>query len=207
MPSLASLIPFALGSVLITIAPGPDMALITRQVLAFGQRVARATAAGNVCGVLIHTTLVALGLSAVLLASVRVFDVVKLVGAAYLVYLGVTSIRHARNQVPDTVGPVARTRAKGFRQGLLSTLLNPKPILFLSTFLPQFVNPHGNVTLQIFALGGFHTLVAAVWLPLYAALVGRLHVVLSRRRVRMWLERATGVVLISFGLRVALSHR
>jgi threonine/homoserine/homoserine lactone efflux protein len=90
---------------------------------------------------------------------------------------------------------------------LLSTLLNPKPILFLSTFLPQFVNPHGNVTLQIFALGGFHTLVAAVWLPLYAALVGRLHIVLSRRRVRMWLERATGVVLISFGLRVALSHR
>jgi threonine/homoserine/homoserine lactone efflux protein len=207
MPSLASLIPFALGSVLVTIAPGPDMALITRQVLAFGQRVARATAAGNVLGVLIHTTLVALGLSAVLLASVRVFDVVKLVGAAYLIYLGVMSIRHARQPASEDGRPVARTRATGFRQGLLSTLLNPKPILFLSTFLPQFVNPHGNVTLQIFALGGFHTLVAAIWLPAYAALVGRLHVVLTRRRVRMWLERATGLVLISFGLRVALSHR
>ncbi len=206
MPSLVSLVPFVIGSVLITIAPGPDMALITRQVLAHGQRVARATIAGNVTGVLVHTLLVGFGLSAVLLASVKVFDAVKIAGAVYLVYLGVMSIRHARRPV-DEVGPVAPSRAIDYRQGLLSTLLNPKPILFLATFLPQFVNPHGNVTLQVLGLGGFHALVAAVWLPLYAAFVGRLHVILTRRRVRMWLERATGVVLISFGLRLALSHR
>ncbi|HKU58409.1 MAG TPA: LysE family translocator [Gaiellaceae bacterium] len=96
MPSLVSLVPFVIGSVLITIAPGPDMALITRQVLAHGQRVARATIAGNVTGVLVHTLLVAFGLSAVLLASVKVFDAVKIAGAVYLVYLGVMSIRHAR---------------------------------------------------------------------------------------------------------------
>lgn len=206
MPSLISLVPFVVGSVLVTIAPGPDMALITRQVLAHGQRVARATIAGNVTGVLVHTLLVAFGLSAVLLASVKVFDAVKIAGAAYLVYLGVLSIRHARRPV-DHAGPVARSRATGYRQGLFSTLLNPKPILFLATFLPQFVNPDGNVTLQVVGLGGFHALVAAVWLPVYAVFVGRLHVILMRRRVRMWLERATGAVLISFGLRLALSHR
>lgn len=206
MPSLVSLVPFVVGSVLVTIAPGPDMALITRQVLAHGQRVARATIAGNVTGVLVHTTLVAFGLSAVLLASVKVFDAVKIAGAVYLVYLGVMSIRQARRPVDD-VGPVARSRTTGYRQGLFSTLLNPKPILFLATFLPQFVNPDRNVTLQVLGLGGFHALVAGVWLPLYACFVGRLHVVLTRRRVRMWLERATGVVLISFGLRLALSHR
>jgi threonine/homoserine/homoserine lactone efflux protein len=207
MASLVSLVPFVIGSVLITIAPGPDMALITRQVLAHGQRVARATIAGNVTGVLVHTLLVAFGLSAVLLASVKVFDAVKIAGAVYLVYLGVTSIRHARRPVVDEVGPVARSRVTGYRQGLFSTLLNPKPILFLATFLPQFVNPDGNVTLQVLGLGSFHAFVAAVWLPLYAAFVGRLHVILTRRRVRMWFERATGAVLISFGLRLALSHR
>jgi threonine/homoserine/homoserine lactone efflux protein len=207
MPSLVSLIPFVIGSVLVTIAPGPDMALITRQVLAHGQRVARATIAGNFTGVLVHTMLVAFGLSAVLLASVKVFDVVKIAGAAYLVYLGLMAIRHARQPSGEDARPVARSRATGYRQGLFSTLLNPKPILFLATFLPQFVNPHGNVTLQVLGLGGFHALVAAVWLPVYAAFVGRLHVILSQQRVRMWLERATGVVLISFGLRVALSHR
>jgi threonine/homoserine/homoserine lactone efflux protein len=207
MPSLVSLIPFVVGSVLVTVAPGPDMALITRQVLAHGQRVARATTAGNVTGVLVHTVLVAYGLSAVLLASEHVFVVVKLIGAGYLVYLGVMAIRNARRPEHEATGPVARSRLTGYRQGLLSTLFNPKPILFLATFLPQFVNPHGNVTLQVLGLGGFHALVAAVWLPIYAAFVGRLYVVLTRPRVRAWLERATGVVLISFGLRVALSRR
>ena len=88
VPSLASLVPFVVGSVLVTIVPGPDMALITRQVLAYGQRVARATIAGNVTGLVVHTAGVAFGLSAILLGSARVFDVLKLLGAAYLIYLG-----------------------------------------------------------------------------------------------------------------------
>jgi threonine/homoserine/homoserine lactone efflux protein len=209
-PSLASLLPFALGSLLVTIVPGPDMALVTRQVLVHGQRVARATIVGNVLGLVVHTTAVALGLSAVLLASARVFDVVKLLGAAYLIYLGVTALRHARRAgaVADAATPerAAKTRATAFRQGFLSTILNPKPGLFFATYLPQFINPHGNVALQVFALGGFHVVLGAVWLTTYANLVSRLHLVLSRERVRRWLERLTGVVLISFGVRVALSR-
>ena len=209
-PSLASLLPFALGSLLVTIVPGPDMALVTRQVLVHGQRVARATIVGNVLGLVVHTTAVALGLSAVLLASARVFDVVKLLGAAYLIYLGVTALRHARRAgaVADAATPerAAKTRAAAFRQGFLSTILNPKPGLFFATYLPQFINPHGNVALQVFALGGFHVVLGAVWLTTYANLVSRLHLVLSRERVRRWLERLTGVVLISFGVRVALSR-
>jgi threonine/homoserine/homoserine lactone efflux protein len=209
-PSLASLLPFALGSVLVTIVPGPDMALVTRQVLAYGQRVARATIAGNILGLVVHITIVAFGLSAVLLASAHVFDVVRLVGAAYLVYLGLTTLWHARR--PGAVREeraerVAKTRAIAFRQGLFSTVLNPKPALFLATYLPQFVNPHGNVTLQVFGLGAFHCVVGIVWLTTYAHLIGRLHVVLTRERVRRWLERATGAVLISFGIGLAFSRR
>jgi threonine/homoserine/homoserine lactone efflux protein len=208
---LTSLIPFVVGSVLVTIVPGPDMALITRQVLAYGQRAARATVLGNVLGLVVWTTAVALGLAAVLLTSARAFEVVKLLGAAYLVYLGLSTLRHARRSVAAAEGESpARpsiTRATAFRQGLLSTSLNPKPGLFFATYLPQFVNPHGNVALQVVALGAFHCVVGVVWLTTYANLVGRLYVILSRARVRRWLERATGAVLISLGFRVALSHR
>jgi len=211
LPSLYSLLPFALGSLLVTIVPGPNMALVTRQVLAHGQRVARATVAGNVLGLVVHTTAVAVGLSAVLLTSARIFDIVKLLGAGYLIYLGLTTLRHARGAgaIAEAANPdrAGKTRAMAFRQGLLSTTLNPKPGLFFATYLPQFVNPHGNVALQVLALGGFHCLVGVVWLTTYANLVGRLHVVLSRQRVRRWLERATGAVLISFGVRVAFSNR
>jgi threonine/homoserine/homoserine lactone efflux protein len=208
MLALTALVPFAVGSVLVTVVPGPDMALVTRQVLAFGQRVARATIAGNILGLVVHTTLVAAGLSAVLLASARVFDVVRLVGGAYLVYLGVTAVLHARRRpvVEPTPEHAARTRSTAFRQGFLSTTLNPKPALFFATYLPQFVDPDGNVALQVGLLGGFHCVVGILWLTLYAHLVGRLHLVLGRDRVRRRLERLTGVVLVALGLRVALER-
>jgi len=205
--SLSSLAPFVIGSVLVTIVPGPDMALITRQVLVYGQRTARVTIAGNVLGLVVHTVGVAFGLSAILLGSVRVFEVVKLLGAAYLVYLGLTTIFMARAPDDSDVAREPITQGKAFRQGFLSTTLNPKPALFFATYLPQFVDPDGNVALQVLALGGFHILVGVVWLTTYAALIGRLHFVLSRESVRRWLERTTGAVLVGLGVRVAFSDR
>jgi len=187
------------------------MALITRQVLAYGQRVARATIAGNVAGLVVHTAGVAFGLSAILLGSARVFEVVKLLGAAYLIYLGVTTFLHARaDPVPGTDQVRERhviSRGTAFRQGFVSTTLNPKPALFFATFLPQFVDPGGNVALQVLGLGCFHILVGVVWLSAYALLIGRLHFALTRERVRRWLERATGAVLVALGLRVAFGDR
>src|SRR5256885_5416057 len=211
MASPSSVLAFALGSLLVTIVPGQDMALITRQVLAYGHQVARWTVAGNVLGIVFHTIAVTIGLSALLLSSARIFNIVKLIGAAYLIYLGVTTLLHARRSAgsADAAIPVrpAKTRATAFRQGLLSTITNPKPALFFATYLPQFVTREGNVTLQLLALGGFHCVVGAVWLTTYANLVGRLSVVLSREHVRRRLERLTGLVLISLGLRVAFSRR
>jgi threonine/homoserine/homoserine lactone efflux protein len=174
--------------------------------------VARATVVGNVAALVLQTTAVAVGLAAVLLSSVRVFDVVKVIGAAYLIYLGLSTLRHARRSaaIGDASNrghTAAKTRSIAFRQGFLSTISNPKPTLFFATYLPQFVDPRGNVAAQVFALGSFHCLLGFVWLTTYANLVGRLHVVLTRERVRRWLERVTGVVLISLGLRVAFSRR
>ena len=204
MSSPASLVPFVVGSVLVTVVP--DMALVTRQVLAYGQRVARATIAGNVAGLVVHTVGVAFGLSAILLGSARVFEVVKLLGAAYLIYLGATTFRHTRTPVPGTDQVRERqviSRRTAFRQGFLSA----KPALFFATFLPQFVDPDGNVALQVVGLGAFHILVGVVWLTTYALLIGRLQFVLTREDVRRWLERATGAVLVALGVRVAFSER
>lgn len=207
MPSLSSLIPFAIGSLLVTIVPGPDMALITRQVVAYGQQTARATIAGNVVGLVVHTAGVAFGLSAILLGSARVFEVVKLLGAAYLVYLGLTTF-FVHGRAEEVSGErLGITRGRAFRQGFLSTTLNPKPALFFATYLPQFIDPDGNVALQVLALGAFHILVGIVWLTTYAALIGRLYFVLTRERVRRWLERTTGAVLVALGVRVAFSDR
>jgi threonine/homoserine/homoserine lactone efflux protein len=149
----------------------------------------------------------AVGLAALLVASRPAFLAVKLVGAAYLVYLGATTLVHGRTSDVGVAGRAAITRGRGFRQGFLSTITNPKPTLFFATYLPQFVNPHGNVGLQILALGAFHCVVGIVWLTTYAQLVGRLHAVLTRERVRRRLERATGGVLVALGLRVAFTDR
>lgn len=204
------LAPFLVASILITVVPGPDMALITRQVLLGGPRLAQRTIGGNLTGLLVHGLALAVGLSALLVASATAYTVVKVAGAAYLCFLGVQTLaaRRAAAVVPerevDARVPSAR---KAFVQGLVSTVLNPKPALFFLTFLPQFVDEDRAVLPQIAFLAGVHVVVGLVFLTFYAQLVHRAHQVLTRETVRRWLESATGTVLIALGIRVALERR
>jgi threonine/homoserine/homoserine lactone efflux protein len=201
------LLPFLLASLLVTVVPGADMALVTRQVFVGGPRLAYRTIAGNLTGLVVHGTALAVGLSALLVASAAAYTTVKLVGAAYLVWLGVQAIRHARRPVHIELpeGGVAPRHA--FFQGLISTVLNPKPALFFLTFLPQFVDPDRPVLPQTLTFVGIHIVVGLIWLTLYAHLVHGARVVLTGPRVRAWLERSTGAVLIALGLRVAVERR
>ena len=96
---------------------------------------------------------------------------------------------------------------RAFLQGLVSTVLNPKPALFFLTFLPQFVDREAAVLPQTLTLAAIHVVVGLVWLTAYARLVHRAHDLLTAPRVKAWLERTTGVVLIAFGLRVAVERR
>ena len=201
------LLPFLVASVLVTVIPGADMALITRQVLVGGPALAQRTIFGNLTGLLVHGAALAAGLSALLVASATAYSVVKLAGAAYLIYLGVQALLASRH--PPTDAPPAAIAAprRAFVQGLISTVLNPKPALFFLTFLPQFVNRDAAVLPQTLTLAGIHVIVGLIWLSVYARLVHRARGLLTAPRVKTWLERTTGVVLIALGLRVAVERR
>lgn len=191
---------------LLTILPGSDMALVTRNVLAVGRRRTMGTIVGIACGCVIHATASALGISAVLATSATAFNVMKTVGAAYLVWIGVQSIR--TSGAPATV---AADRAKGrtspFLQGFLTNILNPKVAIFYLTILPQFVGPGDHVLKRSLLLASIHIAMGLAWLTAYAWFVDRLGGVLTRPRVKAWLERITGGVLIALGARLAWERR
>jgi threonine/homoserine/homoserine lactone efflux protein len=198
------LLPFLLASVLVTVVPGADMALVTRQVLVGGTRLAYRTIAGNLTGLLVHGFALSVGLSALIVASATAYTTVKLAGAAYLIWLGVQTIRSSGRAGPAVPSSAPR---HAFLQGLLSTVLNPKPALFFLTFLPQFVERDRAVLPQTLTLAAIHVVVGLIWLTAYAHLVDRARAVLTAPRVKVWLERTTGAVLIALGVRVAVERR
>jgi threonine/homoserine/homoserine lactone efflux protein len=201
------LLPFLVGSVLVTVVPGADMALVTRQVLVGGPSLAQRTIFGNLTGLLVHGVALAAGLSALLVASATAYTAVKLAGAAYLVYLGVQALVASRRPPSDTPAAALVAPRHAYLQGLISTVLNPKPALFFLTFLPQFVDRDRPVLPQTVTLAAIHVVVGLLWLSAYARLVDRARGLLTAPRVRAWLERTTGAVLIAFGLRVAVERR
>jgi threonine/homoserine/homoserine lactone efflux protein len=206
---LEQLLPFLVASVLVTVVPGADMALVTRQVLAGGTPLAQRTILGNLAGLTVHGGALAIGLSALLVASATAYTVVKLAGAAYLIYLGVTALWSARRpraaEAVETGSAVPGRRA--FAQGALSTILNPKPALFFLTFVPQFVDRNESVLAQTLLFTALHIAVGLVWLTAYAHLVDRARRVLTGGRVRRWIEGSTGAVLVALGVRVAVERR
>jgi threonine/homoserine/homoserine lactone efflux protein len=201
------LLPFLVGSILVTVIPGADMALVTRQVLVGGPALAQKTIFGNLTGLLVHGVALAAGLSALLVASATAYTVVKLAGAAYLVYLGVQALLESRRPPADAPPAALAAPRRAFLAGLVSTVLNPKPALFFLTFLPQFVDRDAPVLPQILALATIHVVVGLIWLSAYAHLVHRARRLVTAPRVKAWLERTTGAVLIAFGLRVAVERR
>jgi threonine/homoserine/homoserine lactone efflux protein len=200
---------FLVGSVVITVVPGADMALITRQVMTRGRAAAQRTIAGNLSGLVVHAAALAAGLSALLVASATAYTAVKLAGAAYLIYLGVQSLRHARHARTEAPEAAPRRRLGGspYVQGLVSTVLNPKPALFFLSYLPQFIDRRHSVVLQVAILAGIHIVIGFVWLTIYASLVHRLKEAITRPRVKAAMESVSGVVLVALGIRVALERQ
>ncbi len=188
---------------LLTITPGADMALVTRNALARGRKAAWLTSLGICLGCLVHAIASSAGLSAILSRSAEAFQVVKLIGAGYLIFLGVRTLA-ARG---ETAGPIAPRGLSNFSEGLLTNILNPKVALFYLTFLPQFIAPGEPVLKKSILLASVHITMGLAWLTAYAAFLDRLSAVLSRSRVKRRMEALTGAVLIALGLRLAVAER
>jgi RhtB (resistance to homoserine/threonine) family protein len=192
---------------LLTISPGADMALVAKMTIERGRRAALIASVGICTGLFVHATASALGLSVVLATSAEAFTVVKFAGAAYLAYLGLRSIRDSFARGAAAVSLADPPRGAAYLQGLLSNVLNPKVAVFYLTFLPQFIDPSGNVLAQSLLFAVAHSVMGILWLSLYAYVLGRLSAFFARAGVRQWLERVTGAVLIGLGLRLAFERR
>jgi threonine/homoserine/homoserine lactone efflux protein len=144
----------------------------------------------------------------VLRASGDLLFVLKLVGAAYLAYLGVRALLESRQRPADLierVPPPAPARAI-FRQGFLSAISNPKLGVFFVTFLPQFVNPGQALLPRLLELGLIFAVIGWTWMNVYGLLISRIRGFITAPRVRQWMQRVTGVVLLGFGARLALER-
>ncbi|MFD8414244.1 MULTISPECIES: LysE family translocator [unclassified Streptomyces] len=198
---------------LLTLVPGPDMAIVTRRAVARGRADGLRTVAGITVGLLLWGVLTVAGLAGLLAASAEVYLAVKLAGAAYLCFLGIQSLRRP-GAVPAPEGPGTEdagtedpgVRAEGagaWRTGLVSNALNPKIAVFYTGLLPALtpsgLRPAAGMALLVLV----HLLLTVAWLGTYVYVLSRARRFFGRPRVSRALDRVTGVVLIGFGIRVA----
>ncbi len=201
-----------LALTLLTLTPGVDTFLVIRNTSRGGFRDGAVSSLGICAGLFVHATVSALGISAVLLHSARAFQGLKLAGAAYLVWLGLVSLRRAlrRRGVLAAGGLVtaggAFRPARSLREGFLSNVLNPKAVIFYMAFLPQFIHPGRPALPQALLLAAFHFTIAMVWQCFLALVVNRAQNALRRPGVHRLLEGLTGSIILLLGLRLALDR-
>jgi RhtB (resistance to homoserine/threonine) family protein len=200
---------FLSAAVALNISPGPDLIYILSRSVAHGTRVGLASTAGVCTGAFVHVIAASLGLSAILAASSTAFTLVKYIGAIYLIYLGVQSIRTSGTlfNVSESISSTITTW-QAFRQGVMVDVLNPKVSIFFMAFLPQFVREgHGSETSQLIVLG---TLVICVSLVVESCFVfaatRATNYFRSNSSASVWLDRILGSVLIALGVRLARSE-
>jgi len=181
---------FFSAALALNLSPGPDLLYVLSRTFSGGRRIGVIAACGVCSGALVHVLFAALGISAILATSALAFTLVKYVGAAYLLYLGIQAWR-------------------AYRQGVLVDLLNPKAAIFFMAFLPQFVRPeHGAVPLQLLLLGVLVVLVAIIVECGLVLLAARARTALrNNRTLSQWLDRVLGSILIGLGIRLGLSER
>ena len=219
MTTLDNLLLFVPLAALLVVLPGPDFALIAKISLCNGRPQGQAAACGVALGICLHTTAAMLGISALIAQSAFLFGILKYLGAAYLIWIGIQALRHG----PATRAAVLRTasaadaalpaprltagqRLRFFRQGFLTNVLNPKAVLIFLTFLPQFMDPHAPLAPQFLLLGGILSGLCLLWYVPLAYMLGRIRRVFENSHFQLWLQRCTGLVFIAFGCKLAAAQ-
>jgi len=209
MPSVETLVTFALAGVVLVVIPGPSVLFIVGRALAHGRRAALTSVAGNTTGAALVVVVVALGFGAVAARSVAVFTVLKVVGAAYLVYLGVQTIRHRGDLAAALGGGTGAVSRSYYWQGVVVGATNPKVLIFFAAVLPQFVEPGlGDATTQMLVLGLLFAVLAAGLDALWGLAAGtaRDWFATSPARLRR-LGGIGGATMIVMGVGLAVSGR
>lgn len=186
----------------IVISPGVDFALITKRTLSAGKGDGIKMAIGLTSGALIHTLAAAFGLSIILMKSALAFEVIKYLGAFYLIYLGISSFMNKKKQQNQDGIYVTPVQKSAFKQGLISNTLNPKVAIFFLTFLPQFVDPQVNASFQFIILGVGYALLSILWFMTIVFFLGYVRKWLMSSKVQATIDRITGLVLIGFGTKL-----
>jgi len=206
---ISALTTYLIAITLLTITPGVDTMLIIRNTARSGWRDGAVSSLGICSGLFLHATISAVGISMILLQAAWAFSALKLAGAGYLVWLGISSWRKVLKQEGFEIVNGGTTVEKflirrSLREGFLSNILNPKTAIFYMAFLPQFINPTQSALLQSLFLAGLHFIIAMIWQCLLALMVKQLKVWLQRPRVSQIFDGVTGTVMIALGLRVAV---
>jgi threonine/homoserine/homoserine lactone efflux protein len=209
VPDTAHLLAFTIAALTLAAIPGPGMLYVLARSLGGGRDVGLRSSLGTGAGGLVHVAAAAAGLSALVAASATAFTVVKYVGAAYLIWLGVRTLLSAKEPPPLLSERASGSDARAFRQGMLTEALNPKTALFFVTFLPQFCQPeHGSLPAQVILLGLISVLLntaADVVIAFAAGPLGRRLAANARWWCRQ--RRASGGLLIGLGVYAAAGDR
>ncbi len=203
-----TLIAYLAASAAIILSPGPAQALMLARTISDGRKAGVITAVGLNVATIIHALAAAIGLSAILATSAMAFAIVKYLGAAYLVYLGIKTLRAREHREPWRRAS-AVSLSKAFNRAIITGLLNPKVAIFFLAFLPQFVNPRrGSTFLQFVLLGLILASLDLFYESTLALVTGTLGSRLMRNaRFALWRQRLTGTVLIGLGVRLAFVVR
>ncbi len=207
MVETGTLLTYVLVVLGLFLIPGPAVLMTLARAASGGRRIGIATGLGIAAGDLVHTIMATVGLSAILMTSALAFTIVKYIGVAYLIYLGISAFLEKTDRFDlPVVRPLTAPRA--FRQALLAEVLNPKTALFFLAFLPQFVQPGGPTVLQLATLGFVFVVMSAAFTSLIAIGAGSVGAWLRRNpAVARWQGRVVGTIYLALGARLALQER
>jgi threonine/homoserine/homoserine lactone efflux protein len=202
---------FLVAITLLTITPGIDTVLVIKNTSRSGGRDGMVTSLGICFGLFVHATFSAVGISAVLLQSAELFLVMKLIGAAYLIWLGIGGLKAAfKSHSGLTIdGSVVRSSSlrQSLKEGFLSNMLNPKTAIFYLAFLPQFIDPQNSPLVQAMTMAGIHFVIAMIWQCGLAGAVSSAKRFFASPVALKWMEGITGSVLIFLGSKLLLDEK
>lgn len=199
---------FLIAITILTLTPGLDTAVVIRNTSRSGMKDGCVTSFGICMGLFVHATFSAIGISAILLQSAETFQIMKLIGAAYLIYLGVNGLRttfKGKNSLTIIDGTHDSFQLKrSLREGFLSNVLNPKTAVFYLAFLPQFIDPQYSPFVQSLVMAAIHFVISMTWQCCLAGAINFAKRLVQNGSIMTWMEGLTGTVLIVLGIKLLL---